>query len=68
MTTVGKILVVLHLVLSIVFMAFAGAVFTAQTNWKLAEKAALTKLAKAESTIKEVQAESEKLKSDFQLD
>ena len=65
MTTIGKILVVLHLVLSIVFMAFAGAVFTAQTNWKLAEKAALTKLAKAESTIKEVQAESEKLKSDF---
>jgi hypothetical protein len=34
MTTVGKILVVLHLVLSVMFMAFAGAVFTAQKNWR----------------------------------
>jgi chromosome segregation ATPase len=34
MTTVGKILVVLHLFLSVLFMAFAGAVFTAQKNWK----------------------------------
>lgn len=34
MTTVGKILVVLQVVLSVVFMGFAGAVFTAQTNWR----------------------------------
>jgi len=40
MTTVGKVLVVLHLVLSVIFMAFAGAVFTAQKNWR---KEAVTK-------------------------
>lgn len=34
MTFVGKILVVLQVVLSVCFMAFAGAVFTFQTNWK----------------------------------
>lgn len=33
MTFVGKILVVVQLVLAICFMAFAGAVFTAETNW-----------------------------------
>lgn len=36
MTFVGKILVVLQLVLAICFMAFAGAVYSTQTNWKTA--------------------------------
>jgi chromosome segregation ATPase len=61
MTTIGKILVVLHLALSIMFMAFAGAVFTAQTNWKAAEKLAQADKAKAETKVKEKQAEIEKL-------
>ena len=60
MTTVGKILVVLHLVLSVMFMAFAGAVFTAQNNWKAAEKKASTALAAANSKMKEMQAENDK--------
>lgn len=34
MTFLGKVLVFLHLVLSVFFMAFAGAVYTAQTNWR----------------------------------
>lgn len=34
MTFVGKIFVVLQLVLSVCFMAFAGAVYTAETNWR----------------------------------
>jgi hypothetical protein len=34
MTFVGKILVLVQVVLSICFMAFAGAVYNAQTNWK----------------------------------
>ncbi|VAX36224.1 hypothetical protein MNBD_PLANCTO02-346 [hydrothermal vent metagenome] len=34
MTFVGKVLIVLQVVLSLLFMAFAGAVFTVQTNWK----------------------------------
>ncbi len=40
MTFVGKILVVVQVFLSLCFMAFAGAVFTVQQNWKQeAEKA-----------------------------
>jgi len=34
MTFVGKVLIVLQVVLSLLFMAFAGAVFSVQTNWK----------------------------------
>lgn len=34
MSFVGKILVVVQLVFSIVFMAFAGAVYTARVNWR----------------------------------
>lgn len=34
MTFVGKVLVVVQLVLSICFMAFAGAVYTFQTKWR----------------------------------
>lgn len=40
MTFLGKILVVVQLVLAICFMAFAGAVYTAQTNWKVAAESA----------------------------
>lgn len=40
MTFVGKILVVLQLVLAICFMAFAGAVYSTQTNWKNAAETA----------------------------
>ena len=64
MTTVGKILVVLHLVLSIMFMAFAGAVFTAQTNWKKAETAAQASRQAAEQKAKKSQGEYEKLLQD----
>jgi hypothetical protein len=38
MTSVGKILVVLQVVLSLVFMGLAGAVFTSQTNWRAESK------------------------------
>ena len=34
MTFVGKMLIVLQLVLSLLFMAFAGAVSTVEKNWK----------------------------------
>ena len=36
MTFVGKILVVVQLVLSLLFMTFAGAVFSVEQNWKTA--------------------------------
>ncbi len=64
MTSVGKILVVLHLVLSIMFMAFAGAVFTAQNNWRDAEKKTAKLLATANTKIKDMQTESDKQAAD----
>jgi chromosome segregation ATPase len=60
-TTIGKILVVLHLVLSVMFMAFAGAVFTAQTNWKKAEGEAQKKREDADRQLKVQQGEYQKL-------
>lgn len=65
MTTIGKILVVLHLVLSVMFMAFAGAVLTAQTNWRKAEGDRAKELAKAKTDLKDRQAESEKQLADM---
>lgn len=64
MTTVGKILVVLHLVLSILFMAFAGAVFTAQKNWRNVATTQTAALAKATQKQKDQQAEFEKERTD----
>ncbi|MBS0207272.1 MAG: hypothetical protein JSS49_30715 [Planctomycetes bacterium] len=54
MTTVGKILVVLHLVLSVMFMAFAGAVFTAQKNWRNNALATAKSLATEKAALKEL--------------
>lgn len=64
MTTVGKILVVLHLVMGVMFMAFAGAVFTAQNNWRAAEKKASTSLAAANTKIRDMQTEFDRVLAD----
>lgn len=64
MTTVGKILVVLHLVLSIMFMAFAGAVYTAQTNWRTAQVKALADLTKEKTRSNDMKAEFDKERAD----
>ncbi len=56
MTFLGKVLVVVHLVLSVMFMAFAGAVYTAQTNWQKATQSAKEQLTKAQSTNQAEQA------------
>ncbi len=64
MTTVGKILVVLHLVLSILFMAFAGGVFTAQKNWRTFAGTQTAALKKANDKQKDQQAEFEKERTD----
>jgi hypothetical protein len=56
MTFLGKVLVVVHLVLSVLFMAFAGAVYTAQTNWR-------TKFTTAQKSLEQANADaSAKLK------
>lgn len=64
MTTVGKILVVLHLVLSIMFMAFAGAIYTAQTNWRVAQKKTAEDLDKEKKARTDAQAEADKQLAD----
>ncbi len=64
MTTVGKILVVLHLVLSIMFMAFAGAVFTAQKNWRKSAEATAGQLAKAKAAANDQRTEFERERTD----
>jgi len=64
MTTVGKILVVLHLVMSVMFMAFAVAVFTAQTNWRAAEKKATASLNEQKTKIATMQSEFDKERAD----
>jgi chromosome segregation ATPase len=65
MTTVGKILVVLHLVMSVMFMAFAAAVFTAQKNWRTAQNTAAAALVTANTKMKDMQAETEKQLADI---
>lgn len=57
MTTIGKILVVLHLVLSFMFMAFAGAVYTAQKNWKQVATTTQGELTKAKAATTDKQNE-----------
>lgn len=65
MTTIGKILVVLHLVLSFMFMAFAGAVYTAQKNWKDVANKANTDLTAAQTATRNKQAELDKLQAEW---
>ncbi|HET6424374.1 MAG TPA: hypothetical protein VFG20_11860 [Planctomycetaceae bacterium] len=60
MTFLGKVLVVVHLVLSVMFMAFAGAVYTAQTNWRKQSEADKKALQTAQSSS---QAEQDRLKA-----
>jgi len=57
MTFLGKILVVLHLVLSVMFMAFAGAVFTAQKNWKTRSEDVAKQLATAQQKTRDTETQ-----------
>lgn len=63
MTFLGKVLVVVHLVLSVMFMAFAGAVYTSQTNWRKSAETAIANASKAKST-----ADTEKAALQSQID
>lgn len=64
MTTVGKILIVLHLFMSVLFMAFAGAVYTAQNNWKKAQEKTAKELAEAKRQATDREAETSKQLAD----
>jgi regulator of replication initiation timing len=69
MTLLGKFLVVMQLVLSFLFLAFAGAVFTAQTNWRAATETARKNLAdeqrKAADALTAKQTELDQLQATF---
>jgi hypothetical protein len=74
MTFVGKVLVVLQVVLSVCFLAFAGAVFAVHTNWR--EKAtkletdlntARSNLASTESRLQQELAAATKERDDEKL-
>ena len=64
MTFVGKVLVVVQVVLSLFFMAFAGAVFTIQTNWKTAFEKQISDLEVLRKDAESQQAKFDKLKDD----
>ena len=51
MTFVGKVLIVLQVVLSLLFMAFAGAVYTTQQNWRANAKNLKVRAGELEKSI-----------------
>lgn len=63
MTFVGKLLVVIHLILSVLFMAFAGAVFTAQTNWRTEVEAQRKQVTRLKSELQTAITDSERQKT-----
>jgi hypothetical protein len=64
MSFVGKVLVVLQLLLSICFMAFAGAVAAVQTNWKNEHKKVTASLADKTTAYNNLEAERKKLEDE----
>ena len=58
MSFLGKLLVGLQLFLSIVFLIFAGAVFSTQKNWKASKEA-------VDQQKKTVEAEKQQVEQDF---
>ena len=59
MTFVGKILVVVQVVLSLCFMAFAGAVFTVQANWR-------TKFENAQKQVTDLETRNREMNTQFE--
>lgn len=64
MTFVGKVFVVLQLVLTVCFMAFAGAVYTAETNWKNEAKSLADQKQQIETQLNSSRQDFEKLTAD----
>ncbi len=66
MSFVGKILVVVQLVLSVLFMALAGAVFSVHTNWKTKHDTQVAIVKGAEKSVADKQAELDSVKQTTQ--
>jgi len=62
MSFVGKILVVVQLVLSVLFMALAGAVFSVHTNWKTKYETQAKTLQGAQSDVTNIRSEMDTVK------
>src|SRR5690242_5818863 len=65
MSFVGKILVVVQVILSICFMAFAGAVYSAQMNWREDSKKQKAALQKKEGEFRDLTTQMEAMKTDL---
>lgn len=63
MTFVGRILIVVHLFLSVFFMAFAGAVYTAHVNWMKKADAVSKTLATRDTELRSARDEIERVKT-----
>jgi len=63
MTFVGRMLVVVILALSFLFMGFAAAVYTAQSNWMVKARKADTDLANAKRDLQTVRDEMERART-----
>jgi hypothetical protein len=68
MSFMGKILVVIQVVLSVFFMAFAGAVYTAQTNWKKSYETQLAATKKVEGQLRELEEATTKERNERQAE
>ena len=68
MSFLGKLLVGLQLVLSIMFLVFAGAVFSTQKNWKEAHKLADDANTSLKKEKDEVESEYKKYKTRMDID
>jgi len=66
MSFVGKVLVVIQLVLSVLFMALAGAVFAVHTNWRDKFDKQATVLAGATKSVADMQAQLDNARQDSQ--
>ncbi len=64
----GKVLVGLQFALSILFLTFAGAVFTAQQNWKAQKELSDTKITQLEGEKKNIEDEFRKSKTIADMD
>jgi hypothetical protein len=62
MSFVGKILVVVQLVLSVLFMALAGAVFSVHTNWKGKYETQAKTLQEAQKDVSNMRSELDSVK------
>ena len=66
MTFLGKILIVVQLVLSVLFVGFAAAVYNYHVGWRSQAQSLTDQLDQARSEVRNVQAELDKVRTDMQ--